>query len=64
MWNSEGEGDRTKINHISIFRCENGFGVETTTALGEDGEIRRYIAANLDVVHDLISKYFQGELDG
>lgn len=64
MWNNEDVGDRTKLYHIGVIKCENGFGIETTTAIGENGESKKYIAKNLDEVHDLISKYFQGELDG
>jgi hypothetical protein len=63
MWNGREEGDTTKVRCISAFKCENGFGVESLIAVGESSETRRYIAPNLDAVMDLVSKFFNGELD-
>lgn len=62
MWNSDSTGN--VIRQISIFKCENGYGIESFTGDPEEGIVRRYVSTELDEAIEFVKSYFKGELDG
>lgn len=47
---------------VTVFRCENGYGLEVISTVGEVEEgnylVKRYVATSLEAVCQMIQSYF------
>lgn len=58
-----------KPEQASIFRCQNGYGIEVISAKGSDEDeeftVKRYVASSLTEALDRVRDYFlEGEDNG